>query len=156
MSASEIRVRLASVDDANMLARLRFELRSTFHNVIENEEEFIARCTEWMLARLRNDAAWKCWIAEVGSAGIGNVWVQLIEKIPNPIDESETYAYLTNFFVREEYRGKGAGTMLLAEALAWSRSKDAAAVILWPTERSKPLYVRHGFKPADDFMELVL
>jgi GNAT superfamily N-acetyltransferase len=156
MSASEVRVRLASVNDADMLAKLRFDLRSSFHNVCESEDEFIARCTSWMRARLRDDAAWQCWIAEVDSTAIGSVWVQLIEKIPNPIAESESYAYLTNFFVREEYRGKGIGTMLLAEALAWSRSKDAAAVILWPTERSKPLYVRHGFKPADDFMELVL
>jgi GNAT superfamily N-acetyltransferase len=156
MSVSEIRVRLASVNDAQMLARLRFDLRSSFHNVIESEEEFIARCTEWMQARLQNDGAWKCWIAETGSTSIGSVWVQLIEKLPNPIAESETYAYLTNFFVREEYRGKGAGTMLLVEALAWSRSKDAEVVLLRPTERSKPLYMRHGFKTADDFMELIL
>src|SRR5215813_2377700 len=156
MSATEFRVRLASASDAEILARLRYELRSSFHNVIESEVEFVARCTSWMLPRLRNDAAWKCWIAESGSTAIGGVWVQRIEKIPNPIAEAEFYAYLTNFFVREEYRGQGTGTRLLAEALAWSRSKDAAAVILWPTERSKPLYVRHGFKPAGDFMELVL
>lgn len=156
MSATEVRVRLARVDDAEMLAKLRYELRSSFHNVVESKEEFLVRCTSWMEERLRNDASWKCWIAELGSTAVGNVWVQLIEKIPNPIAESEFYAYLTNFFVREEYRGASVGATLLAEALAWSRSQDAAAVILWPTERSKPLYLRHGFKPADDFMELVL
>jgi len=156
MGATGFRVRFAAASDAEMLAQLRYELRSAFHNVIESEGEFIARCSSWMLTRLRDDGAWKCWIAESGATAIGNVWVQLIEKIPNPVEEAETYAYLTNFFVREEYRGKGIGSMLLAEALAWSRSNDAAAVILWPTERSKPLYVRHGFKTADDFMELVL
>jgi len=156
MGATGFRVRLAAASDAETLARLRYELRSTFHNVIESEGEFIARCSSWMLPRLRAGGAWKCWLAEIGSTPIGNVWLQLIEKLPNPVDEPEAYAYLTNFFVREEYRGQGIGTMLLAEALAWSRSNDASAIILWPTERSKPLYVRHGFKPADDFMELVL
>lgn len=156
MSAKEVRVRVASVDDAEVLAQLRFELRSSFHSVDESEAEFVARCAAWMRERLRNDASWQCWIAELDSIAIGSVWVQLIEKIPNPIAEPESYAYLTNFFVREEYRGKGAGTMLLTEALAWSRSKDAEVILLRPTERSKPLYLRHGFAPADDFMELVL
>lgn len=156
MSAREVRVRVASVGDAEMLAQLRFDLRSSFLGVDESEAEFVARCAAWMRERLRDDASWQCWIAEIDSTAIGSIWVQLIEKIPNPIAEPESYAYLTNFFVREEYRGEGAGTMLLAEALAWSRSKAAEVVLLRPTERSKPLYLRHGFVPADDFMELVL
>ena len=144
-----------------MLARLRWELRATFHNVVEDEAEFIERCSLWMKERLGGDDAWRCWIAEskvadLGATAIGSVWVQLIEKIPNPIAEPEHYVYLTNFFVREEYREKGIGSKLLAEALAWSRSKNAEVVLLRPTERSKPLYLRHGFERAEDFMELDL
>jgi GNAT superfamily N-acetyltransferase len=161
MSATEVNVRVATAADAAMLARLRWELRASFHNVVENEAEFIERCTLWMTQRLGGDGPWQCWIAELkvaelSATPIGSVWVQLIEKIPNPIAEPEHYVYLTNFFVREEHRGKGIGSKLLAEALAWGRSKNAEVVILWPTERSKPLYLRHGFEPADDFMELVL
>jgi GNAT superfamily N-acetyltransferase len=156
MGAPEVRVRLASASDAAMLAGLRWELRSSFHDVVESEAGFIARCISWMEERLRNEGAWKCWIAESGRTAVGSIWVQLIEKIPNPIGESERYVYLTNFFVREAYRGQGIGSKLLAEALAWSRSKNAEVVLLKPTERSKPLYLRHGFLPADDFMELVL
>ena len=55
-----------------------------------------------------------------------------------------------------EHRSKGVGAKLLGAALEWSREMKAELVLLWPTERSKPLYARHGFVPADDFMELVL
>ena len=86
----------------------------------------------------------------------GNVWAQLVEKIPNPAAETECYLYVTNFYVREEYRAKGIGTMLLSEVLTWGKTKNAHTAILWPRERSKSLYLRHGFAATDDLMQLVI
>jgi GNAT superfamily N-acetyltransferase len=149
-------VRSASPADAALLAKLRFELRASLHDVREDETSFRERCTRWMQQRLVPDGCWRCWIAECDGVIVGSVWVQLIEKIPNPIAAPECFVYLTNFFVEPEQRGKGIGSQLLAAVLSWSRSNDAELVLLWPTERSKPLYERHGFVAADDFMELVL
>lgn len=155
--ATAVAIRFATEADAPMLARLRFALRASTHDQVhENEATFIERCTRWMQKRLRPDGAWKCWIAEDASTTIGSLWVQLVEKIPNPIAEPESYVYLTNFYVRPESRGRGIGSKLLAEALAWSKSQNAEIVFLWPTERSKPLYVRHGFSPPANLMELNL
>ena len=153
---SNVSVRLASPEDAAMLAKLRFDLRASLHEIREAEAEFVARCTRWMQERLAPGGYWRCWIAESENVQVGSVWVQLIEKIPNPIAQPESYVYLTNFYVRPEHRSKGVGAKLLSEALAWSRSEKAELVLLWPTERSRSLYARHGFLPADDFMELVL
>ena len=151
-----LEIRLASVTDASTLARLRYEFRSSLHNVVENESVFLERCTAWMRERLRNESNWKCWIAEWQGAAAGNVWAQLIEKIPNPIAEPEQFVYLTNFYVREEHRGKGVGSSLLSAVLDWSRNRNAQVVILWPTERSKSFYARHGFSFADDLMRLTI
>ena len=151
--AAKFEIRLASESDAVTLARLRYELRSLSHEVIENEETFLARCADWMNERLRKGSCWQSWIAELEGVAVGAVWAQLVEKIPNPVAESEHYVYLTNFYVREEYRDHGLGSKLLAAVLDWARSKNAQMVILWPTERSKPLYQRHGFSIADDAMQ---
>ena len=167
---AKVTVRSATPDDAAMLAKLRFDLRASLHELREDETAFVERCTRWMSERLSEGDRWRCWIAErereiAGSEGeivgseremVGAVWVQLIEKIPNPIAAPECYVYLTNFFVQPEHRGAGVGSQLLDAALSWSRSNNAELVLLWPTERSKTLYARHGFVPADDFMELVL
>src|ERR1043165_2288579 len=155
-SGAEVVVRLATESDAELLARFRFELRSFYHEVLEGEAAFIERCAEWMRERLRSGGAWSCWIAEHQQKPVGAVWVQLIEKIPNPIAEPEYYVYLTNFYVREQFRGIGIGSMLLSEALAWSKANNAETVILWPTERSKALYSRHGFTLASNFMQLTI
>ena len=159
MSATEffiVILREAMPNDAAMLAKLRFELRASLHELREDEAAFVERCVSWMRERLSARRNWRCWIAERDGAIIGSVWVQLIEKIPNPIAAPESYVYLTNFYVRPEHRSHGIGSQLLDAALSWSRSNNAELVLLWPTERSKTLYERHGFVAADDFMELVL
>jgi GNAT superfamily N-acetyltransferase len=156
LNQMKVAVRLASESDAVTLARLRYDFRSSFHQVRENEAMFIERCAVWMREQLRNEGRWKCWIAEWQDTAVGNVWAQLVEKIPNPIDEPEYYIYLTNFYVREQHRSHGIGSMLLTETLAWSKSKNVKTLILWPTERSRPFYLRHGFSSAGDLMELAI
>jgi GNAT superfamily N-acetyltransferase len=153
---NSIEIRLASAADAVVLAKLRYEFRASLREVIESEVTFIQRCAPWMEVRLRNDSFWKCWIAELEATAVGHVWTQIIEKIPNPMDEPEYFAYLTNFYVREEHRGKGIGSKMFAAVLEWTRSKDVQAVILWPAERSKPFYLRHGFSFADDLMQMTI
>jgi GNAT superfamily N-acetyltransferase len=148
-----IKIRVATESDAPLLARFRYELRSSGREIVESEEEFSERCARWMRDRLDDRSWWRCWIAENGQEPVGNIWSQLVEKIPNPAAETEYYVYVTNFYVREEYRGKGIGTTLLSEALSWAKTNNAHTIILWPRERSKSLYLRHGFTAADDLMQ---
>jgi GNAT superfamily N-acetyltransferase len=152
----DIQIRVATGSDAPLLAALRYELRSSAKQLTESEAQFVNRCTQWMRERLQDRNWWRCWIAEFEQTPVGNIWAQPVEKIPNPAAETECYLYVTNFYVREEYRGKGVGTRLLSEALTWGKTKNAHTVILWPRERSKSLYLRHGFTAADDLMQLVI
>ena len=117
----EVRVRRATATDAVILATLRFEFRSAIGDAIESPEEFVARCEGWMRDRLADNTFWFAWIAETvdedGPLAIGAVWLQLIEKVPNPVIEKEAHAYVTNLFVLESARGRGAGSMLLDAAV---------------------------------------
>jgi GNAT superfamily N-acetyltransferase len=149
----ETKIRLATEADAPTLARLRLELRSTA-TPVETETDFLDRCTSWMRARLSSNTTWRVWIAERDQTPLGNVWAQLVEKIPNPSSETESFVYLTNFYVREAHRGQGIGTQLLSAVLDWSKANNAHTIILWPREQSKTLYARHGFTAADDLMQL--
>ena len=63
--------------------------------------------------------AWRCWILDDGKQVLGHVCVHLFEKIPNPVnDEPEFHAYVTNFHVIPEMRGRGRGKRLLNKALS--------------------------------------
>ena len=148
-------IRLAEVSDADTLARLRYALRASTGRATEPEADFINRCSVWMRDHLENDA-WYCWVAELNRQLSGSVWLQLVEKIPNPRAEAEHHGYITNFYVQEGARGQGIGSQLLRAALDWCQARDVHAVILWPTERSRSLYKRHGFSVRDDIMELII
>jgi GNAT superfamily N-acetyltransferase len=119
-------------------------------------DEFIVRCRQWMVPRLVDESRWSAWLAERGGQPIGNVWVQIVEKIPNPGPESEVHAYVSNFFVTPAERNAGAGTALLNAVIAHCRSRQVDTVFLWPTERSMPLYRRSGFAVPEDLLVLEL
>lgn len=149
-------IRPADARDAEALARMRYEFRAELGEANEAEDAFVARCAAWMAARLAPGTAWRGWVLERDGEIAGTAWAELVEKIPNPVDEPEAHVYVTNCYVRASERGRGSGGALLDAVLAWCREIGAHAVVLWPSDRSRSLYARRGFAPRDDLFELLL
>jgi ribosomal protein S18 acetylase RimI-like enzyme len=150
-----IAIRRATPADAEMLAALRWEFRGDRERVVESESDFVARCADWMRDELAAAIRWRAWVAELDGAVAGQLWLQIIEKLPNPNDEGQRHAYVSNLYVRPAARG-GAGTRLLEAALADARAEKADRVVLWPSARSVSLYRRYGFTRDGGVMELTL
>lgn len=152
-----VTIRRATSADASALARLRFAFRSGMGEpTVEAEDRFVERCARWMASRLSDERRWWCWVAERDGRLLGHVWLHWLEKVPNPVDEPEEHAYITNMYVIETARGLGTGSRLLATALDACRARGVDAAILWPSRRSRPFYERHGFTVSDDVMRLVV
>jgi GNAT superfamily N-acetyltransferase len=150
MSAA-FEIRAATPDDARILAELRWEFRAGRDPAVEERQAFVDRCAAWMASELAG-TAWRAWVAHQSGRIIGQVWVNLIQKLPNPIDERERHLYLSNLYVQPTARG-GVGTALLETALEWAGANDVDRVILWPSARSVGLYTRHQFRRDADVME---
>jgi GNAT superfamily N-acetyltransferase len=150
-----IDVRAATASDAAALAELRWEFRVARAPATEAHDAFVARCAEWMRTELGSEARWRAWAAASDGAIVGQAWLHTIEKMPNPVDERERHAYISNVFVQPPHRG-GVGSRLLDAALEWCRRNEMDRVILWPSPRSVSLYERHGFTHHGDVMELAL
>ena len=88
-------IRAATPADARRLAELRYEFRSPRSANTESREEFLQRCTEWMREHLAS-GIWFCWVAVRDGTIVGHVWLNLIEKVPNPVAEAEWHGYITN------------------------------------------------------------
>ena len=55
-------------------------------------------------------------------------------------------------FVLADHRRGGLGTRMLEACTAYADAHGFARVVLSPSERSVPLYARHGFEPATSLM----
>jgi len=156
-----IAVRPATSADAEALAALRWEFRTSPdrpQRPCEAEEAFLARCAAWMRGELKAGSPWRAWVAEDrdrGSRIVGQIWLQILGKLPNPVGERRCHGYISNVYVQPASRG-GAGARLLETVLAAAAADGVDRVLLWPSARSVTLYERHGFKRAGDVMELKL
>jgi len=146
-----LEIRPASPDDAWRLAELRWEFRAPRAPTNEDRAAFLHRATSWMRERLSEEGTWRCWVAVHNQVIVGHVWLEVIEKVPNPVAEAEWHGYITNLYVQEQARG-GVGGALLDAALAWCHTQEVDCVVLWPTERSRSLYERKGFSVSASIM----
>jgi GNAT superfamily N-acetyltransferase len=148
-----IHIRAAVPEDAYAMAELRWEFRAARAPAIEPQGAFLARCHDWMRRELTTCSMWHAWVAVANERIVGQVWIALMPKLPNPIEERESHAYLSNLYVKPEHRG-GVGARLLKTALAWAVAQEVDRVLLWPSAQSVSLYERHGFTHHGDVMEL--
>lgn len=140
-------IRPAGLEDADELARLRWEFRIEAGTPLTlRREAFDAEMRSFVAGALAGDA-WRAWTAEEAGRLVGCVWLHLVEKVPHPgrARWERPVAYVTNMFVEPDRRSSGVGGALLEVALAFARERDVDGVVLWPSERSRPFYERAGF-----------
>ncbi|NTU79278.1 MAG: GNAT family N-acetyltransferase [Chloroflexales bacterium] len=149
-------IRPAVPDDAPQLATLRYRFRSELAPPSESEAAFIARALPWLVEHLAHPS-WRVWVAVAPDGQIvGQVFLQLIAKVPNPVEEAEHLGYLTNLFVLPAYRSRGLGRRLLDTAIAACPPERVDRLILWPSPRSRTLYERAGFQTPASILERLL
>jgi GNAT superfamily N-acetyltransferase len=146
-------IRPAVAAETPDLARLRYAFRSEYRPATEPETSFVQRCTTWMARRFGPEARWRCWVAVADERLVATLWLQLIEKLPNPGDETEVHGYITSVYVLPEFRKGGIASALLTTCLDECDALGVDAVFLWSTPESRELYLRHGFASHDDFLD---
>ncbi|MFD9030939.1 GNAT family N-acetyltransferase [Streptomyces sp. NPDC059567] len=102
------------------------------------------------------DGRWLAWVAETGGEIFGHVFLCLVERMPEPYGDNNPVGYVTNFFVLPSQRDNGVGSALLEALKQHSRGAGFEGLIVWPSERSTPLYRRSGFRPPEELLELPL
>ncbi|MFB7588907.1 GNAT family N-acetyltransferase [Streptomyces sp. NPDC056169] len=149
-------VRPARPSDARVLAELRWTFKQEDD---DGQPPTPARPVEeaerWIRDRL-GDGRWSAWVAETDGEICGHVFLCLVERMPEPYADNNPFGYVTNFFVLPSQRNKGAGAALLEALKQHARSAGLEGLIVWPSERSTPLYQRSGFQPPEELLELPL
>jgi GNAT superfamily N-acetyltransferase len=148
--------RLAVPADALELARMRWD--ASPEEVARSGQDYSAFC-EAFVAFVGDALAsgdWAIWVAAGNDRLQAHVYVRLIRKAPRPGRFGATWGYVTSVYTEPVLRNRGLGSELLRHVVAWAREQNLEFLLLWPSERSVPFYLRAGFGPSPDALELSL
>jgi GNAT superfamily N-acetyltransferase len=141
-------IRLASDADAPALAALRRAWTAEDHGQVD-DEGFEARFLDWYE---RESGRRFSWVAEVGGELAGMMNLAVFERMPRPGRASGSWGYLANAFVLAAHRNQGVGSRLLHAVLAHADAHQYARIVLHPSERATPLYLRAGFTADNELL----
>jgi GNAT superfamily N-acetyltransferase len=142
-------IRRATEDDAEELARLRWEFSLPTQQAAQPFADFREPFRAFLMDGFAT-GQWVAWVAESNGQIIGNVYLQLVPKIPRAGRFGYHWGYVSNVYMIPERRGAGIGAALMAEVQAWALREQLEFLVLWPSERSVPFYERAGFALDQD------
>lgn len=147
---SEPQVERANIEDVAELARLRWELYAEQDgDPTEGFDAYAERFSRFARSALTSDD-WRAWVARIGDELVAAMWLHTLHRVPVPGKRAGPIGYLTNVYVTPEHRNAGLGAEILDQITAWCRGEGFSAVIVWPTERSRPFYRRGGFTRPEE------
>jgi GNAT superfamily N-acetyltransferase len=140
--ALDFEVRIAVRDDDVTVACLR-----SLGTGVDPDAVFEKRLSDWLVSEGDRRTTWLAW---AGDEAIGMASLFEYRRMPRPGRDDSRWGYLSNMFVRDEFRNQGIGSALLSAIVAAADERAYARIVLSPSERAVPFYARAGFVIPDD------
>ncbi|MET0132250.1 MAG: GNAT family N-acetyltransferase [Kibdelosporangium sp.] len=147
-------IRLARPADSRALAELRWEFkRDEYDGPPLDPADPLGELDRWIHDSLAG-GRWLAWVAEDDGVICGHVFLQSVERMPEPTRTSAPIGYVTNFYVVSSRRDRGVGSALLQALDEYTRTENFNTLVVWPSERSAALYRRAGYQSPAELLEL--
>jgi len=142
--AQHVAVRVAGGADVAAIA----ELRALWAGGGERDPAFERRMGVWLAADGERRTTW---VAEAEARPVGMVSVLEYRRMPKPGRPDSCWGYVSNLFVRDEVRGRGIGSKLVAAVTVAADARGYARLVVAPSASSSALFRRGGFVvPGDE------
>ena len=152
---AEVQVRLATVEDAEVLAHQRSAMFHDMGLLPDGVAEQLRAASIGFFREALADGSWFGWVASKGDSTVGGAVLHLTTMPPRNgpggiFIPSRPQGLIMNVYVEPEHRRCGIAALLMTTALDFARSRDAASVTLHASQKGKPLYERMGFAPTHE------
>jgi ribosomal protein S18 acetylase RimI-like enzyme len=144
--------RLATTEDAEAigLQRQRMFVDSGQSDDAEMQS-VVAKFVPWVRAKLE-DRSYVGWLTEEDGQLVAGAGLWVMEFPPHFLDDEPRRAYLLNFYVAQEVRGRGLARELLGLAVAEAKTRGIKVVTLHASKFGKPLYELNGFQMSNEMI----
>ncbi|MCC6804054.1 MAG: GNAT family N-acetyltransferase [Anaerolineae bacterium] len=154
-------IRRATIDDAELLARMNEAVQQIHHDArpdLFKSYTFAPELVTIYQSRLADDSLYG-FVAEVDGEPVGYLLAQVVERADNPYTVAIRALSVDEMSVNPAFRSYGYGEALMDAVFSLARSLGIRRVLLnvWAfNERAIAFYERQGFKPRDIRMEAIL
>ena len=148
-----VETRAAVAGDAELIAHQRMRMFVDAGQAAEGPamRQMMANFVVWVGPRLR-DGSYVGWIVEEAGRVVAGAGMWLMDFPPHWMDAEPVRAYLLNFYVDPEFRGRGLAYGLLRAAVEGARGRGVKVVSLHASVFGRPLYERNGFEASNEMM----
>ncbi|MEO4052261.1 GNAT family N-acetyltransferase [Solibacillus sp. CAU 1738] len=150
-----MKLRLAKKEDIRELVQMRWDFTLEDYPNTFNEQDYVGfseECTAFLQQAIDGES-WYIWVAEINEQIVSHIYIELIQKVPRPGRITYPFAYMTNVYTKEMYRGKGIGSQLLSKINQWVKDNNYEFVIVWPSEEGVEFYKRNGYVNCKEALE---
>lgn len=149
-------LRLATADEASVLARHRASMFRDMQEVDEQGAAIIENASEDHLAALIEAREYFGFLAEHEGVvvGGGGVWLRPLLPRPGTLQGSME-AYVLNVYTEPEHRRCGVARAIMEAIIDWSRGQRVARVTLHASKEGRALYEALGFEPTNEMRILL-
>jgi GNAT superfamily N-acetyltransferase len=149
-----ITYRVATPDDIETLAALRWEMEVERQPATVTRAEFVAAYSAAARSELEQGTH-QAWLAAAdGEVIAGAVLIWWLAP-PNMRQLRRRRGLVTSVYTRPAYRRQGIARQLMRMLIDHARAQGIQRLILWPSDAGEPLYRELGFAPSHG-MELDL
>jgi GNAT superfamily N-acetyltransferase len=144
-------LRLATVDDAAILAHHRASMFLDMKEVDEQGASIIANASEDHLKALIEAREYFGFLAEQQGevVGGGGVWLRPLLPRPGTLHGSME-AYVLNVYIEPEHRRQGVARAIMQAIIEWCRAQRTARLVLHASKEGRPLYESLGFESSNE------
>jgi GNAT superfamily N-acetyltransferase len=139
---SDMVVRVGDADDIDAIA----SLRSLWTAGARADIEFEGRMAAWLAGE---DDRRTTWLAAVGELPVGMASLFEYRRMPRPGQPSSRWGYVSNMFVRADFRNRGIGSALMTAIITAADERGYARLALSPSTAALAFYRRAGFVVPD-------
>jgi GNAT superfamily N-acetyltransferase len=144
-----VEVRRAALADVPALAALRRAWVEENAGEPVDDDGFEDAFADWYAAEQDQRVTW---LGVVEGRPVAMLNLLVFTRMPRPGMRPSHWGYLANFYVEPEHRSRGVGQALLDACTTYADEHDFVRIVLSPSERSVPLYLRAGFGPATSLL----